>query len=123
MSLDNFFEEEKYMPSEIETERRNRIRLAVYAFAYEFESDPLVNDGTFDALAKKINKNLKTDNELLDTFFETHFEAHTGQWIYDHPELTVLQALCKQYRNKFKYHRIQRDILIDSKTGKIIELN
>jgi len=81
-----------------ETERRNRVRLALWAYAYEFEDDPLVADAEFDVLAAKIRPEVETGFPKLDNFFQTEFVAHTGQWVRGHPELRRLAAL---------YHRIK----------------
>lgn len=78
---------------DIEVERRNRIRLSLAAYSYEIESDPFMDDATFDDLAMKINKDVKTGNERMDRFFAECFEPHTGQWIHKHPELDKLKAL------------------------------
>lgn len=77
----------------VETERRNRIRLAVFAYAYEFENDPLISDGEYDELSKKININVKTGNDLLDKFFKKEFNEYTGSWIHKHPELDKIKKL------------------------------
>jgi uncharacterized protein YrzB (UPF0473 family) len=101
MSFDKLFSEVETpqwgLPVEIE--RRNRIRLSVAAFAYEFENDSIMNDGDFDALAETIDVNMDTGNELMDTFFREQFSPHTGQWIHNHPELDKLKKL---------YNRIQK---------------
>lgn len=81
-----------------ETERRNRVRLALWAYAYEFEDDPLVSDAEYDALAARIRPEIETGHKTLDHFFQTEFGAHTGQWVRRHPELRRLARL---------YHRIK----------------
>lgn len=88
--------------ADIETERRNRIRLSLAAYAYEFASDPIMTDAEFDSLALKINKEVKTGNEILDNFFINVFEPHTGQWIHNHPELDKLKNLYQRYKKGFK---------------------
>lgn len=100
MSIDSFME--SHTPvwgSVIEIERRNRIRLAVAAYAYEFCGDSIMSDGDFDKLALKINPSLPTvENYMwdkvqvarykrLDEFFRNEFSPDTGQWIHKHPEL------------------------------------
>ena len=89
--------------SPIEVERRNRIRLSVAAYAYEFGNDSIISDGDFDSLAEAINVQISTDNELLDDFFREKFAPHTGQWIHDHPELEKLKKIYYgYYRNPRK---------------------
>lgn len=69
-------------------ERRNRIRLTVAAYGYEFTADPpLMTDAEFDALALAINPAQPTGHPVLDDFFRTEFHPHTGQWVTRHPEL------------------------------------
>lgn len=69
-----------------EVERRNRIRLSVWAYAYELMNETLVSDAEFDALALKINTTIKTGNKKLDRFFETEFSPATGMWVRKHPD-------------------------------------
>lgn len=93
-------------------ERRNRIRLSVFAYAYEFEDDPLISDGEFDRLASLIDKTKSTGNEKLDAFFAKHFEPDTGMWIRVHPELDKLKALYFMYKQNFnpRYYRIGAEV-------------
>jgi hypothetical protein len=83
--------------SPIEVERRNRIRLSVAAYAYEFENDSIMSDGDFDSLAETIDLQISTENEKLDEFFKAHFSPFTGQWIHDHPELEKLKTIYNRY--------------------------
>jgi hypothetical protein len=82
--LDAFFTE-----SSPEVEKRNRIRLTVAAYAYEFHDDPIMSDGEFDELAKKIRPEIKTGDtpkdKIHDEFFAEEFSPDTGQWIHKHP--------------------------------------
>ena len=81
----------------VEIERRNRIRLSVAAYAYEFEDDSIMSDGNFDALAQAIDVTMDTGNEQMDMFFREQFSPHTEQWIHDHPELDRLRILYKRH--------------------------
>lgn len=85
--------------SPVEIERRNRIRLAVAAYAYEMQDDLLMSDAEFDSLALKINPDIDTGHEVLDKFFKTEFGSHTGQWIYRHPELDKVEALYNRLKD------------------------
>jgi hypothetical protein len=105
MNLESFLEQEQYVPSTVEIERRKRIKIALCAYAYEFEDDPIVDDGTFDELASQIDKSVVTGNELLDKFFKNKFEDCTGQWIHQHPELDKLRVLYGRYKNNFRSQR------------------
>ena len=73
--------------TEIEDERRNRIRVSVAAYAYELQNDIVMEDAEFDALARLIQPKIPTGNETLDRFFRKEFQSHTGHWIHRHPDL------------------------------------
>ena len=80
-------------------ERRNRIKIAVAAYSYEIENNPIMSDEQFDSLAKTINLELKTGFKKLDDFFLSEFQPHTGQWIHKHPELNKIAGI---------YNRLKR---------------
>ena len=84
----------------INQEIRNRIRLSVAAYAYEYMDDPIMSDTEFDQLALKINPNEKTGNRKLDNFFKKHFMPDTGMWIHQHPEKEKLKYIYKEYYKK-----------------------
>lgn len=73
--------------SRVEQERRNRIRLAVYAYAYELRDESLVTDHEFDQLARIIDPTVTTGNAALDHFFATRFTPDSGMWIHQHPDI------------------------------------
>ena len=50
----------------INQEIRNRIRLSVAAYAYEFMNDSIMSDHDYDQLSLQINPQEKTGNELMD---------------------------------------------------------
>lgn len=83
--------------SPVEVERRNRIRLSVACYAYEFGFEQVMTDAEWDALAKQINPNMNTGNRLMDRFFRDEFKDYTGQWIHAHPELDLIAYLYQQY--------------------------
>jgi len=72
--------------SRVEVERRNRIRLSIAAYAYEFENDIIMQDHEFDELAKQIDPSIDTGDLLLDLFFREEFHTDTGQWVQNHPD-------------------------------------
>lgn len=74
----------------VAAERRNRIRLAVAAYAYEFENDPILSDEDFDALAKAIQPHVTTGHPVLDEFFLARFQPYTGLWVREHPDIAGL---------------------------------
>jgi NAD-dependent DNA ligase len=98
----------KYLPSIEEVERRNRIRLSIFAYAYEFDDDPLISDAEYDRLSYLIKTDRSTGNEMLDDFFRKHFQSHTGQWIRIHPELDKVRALHFMWKNNFNYKKYWR---------------
>ncbi len=80
---------------------RQRIRVSLAAYMYEFTNDSLMTDLEFDQLAKEVyeNRGEKTGHDVLDEFFRLHFVNHSGVWIHKHPEL---HKLIKKYRFLFK---------------------
>lgn len=83
--------------SPVERERRRRIRLAVWAYGYEFRHDSLVTDAEFDHEALLVDLSLDTGRPDLDAWFRREFNPSTGQWIHDHPELAKVAALYGRY--------------------------
>lgn len=84
-----------------EEERRKRIQVAMWAYAYEFEADSLVPDAVFDKVSHSIDTSIDTGNERLDTWFKKYFVPDTGQWIRLHPDLHIIRD--KYY--KYFYNR------------------
>ena len=84
----------------INQEIRNRIRLSVAAYAYEYKNDAIISDQEFDQLALKINVNEKTGNRKLDNFFKKHFQPDTGLWVHKHPEKNKLEQIYINYMVK-----------------------
>lgn len=80
-------------PAEIE--RRRRIRVAVWAYAYEVFDVSLVSDHRFDTECKLIDTSVLTGKPRLDQWFAKEFAAHTGQWAHKHPDLKHLDALTR----------------------------
>ena len=81
----------------INQEIKNRIKISVAAYAYEYLDAPIMSDGDFDALSQLINTKKKTGNEKLDKFFEKHFVADSGMWIHKHPEKEKLKYLYEEF--------------------------
>ena len=81
----------------INQEIRNRIRLSVAAYAYEFKGDSIMSDHEYDELSRKINPNEKTGNDVMDKFFKTQFQPDTGMWIRWHPEVKKLDYLYNKF--------------------------
>ena len=105
MSLDKFFEDTvPHVPavwgSDVEKERKNRIKLSIAAYSYEVHSDSIMSDSEFDDLANKINVQTNTDNEIMDDFFKQEFNPYTGQWIHKHPNKDGLEKLYQKFYMK-----------------------
>lgn len=77
--------------SPVERERRRRIRLTVWAYAYEITDAPLVSDDRFDSEARASDPTITTGR--LDQWWRETFTPHSGQWIHHHPELPKVAAL------------------------------
>lgn len=72
---------------------RLRIRLALAAYAYEIENDPIISDAEYDKLALEVNLDIPTHRPDLDKWFKENFNPSTGIWIYNHPELKKIEYL------------------------------
>lgn len=84
-----------YTPEAVR-QRRLRIRLAVAAYAYEFDDTPIMSDEAFDRLSREVDVEEDTGAPDLDWFFLEEFDPSTGNWIHKHPEL-------EQVKNKYLY--------------------
>jgi tRNA/tmRNA/rRNA uracil-C5-methylase (TrmA/RlmC/RlmD family) len=78
-----------------ETERRRRIRVSVWAYAYEVLDVSLVSDELYDRECYLVDPKVTTGRPRLDEFFRKHFAAYTGQWVRLHPEQAKLHALTR----------------------------
>ena len=86
-------------PSLLESERRRRILISLWAYAYEFESDSLVTDAEFDQECKLVDPTITTDHAAMDKFFKEEFMADTGMWIHKHPELDKIKKIYERIKN------------------------
>ena len=85
----------------VEVETKNRIKVSVAAYAYEFMGESIMTDHEFDDLSLKINKNLQTGNKVMDNFFKKDFMPDTGMWIRSHPELNkIIKIYNTFYKDK-----------------------
>ncbi len=82
-------------PKEIETKRR--IKLSIWAYAYEFESHSIVDDSIFDVESYQVNLNIRTGRPDLDMWFVINFQPCTGMWIHKHPDLKRIAELYERY--------------------------
>lgn len=81
----------------IEIETRRRIRLAVWAYAYEFENKSLVSDQVFDVESYCVDVRIDTGNPMMDYWFRGFFEPATGLWIHQHPEIDKIRELYERH--------------------------
>ncbi len=79
--------------SPVEIERRRRIQVAVWAYAYEMLSESLVSDDTFDAESKLIDLSVSTGNTKMDLWFKANFTPDTGMWVRRHPGAARLKQI------------------------------
>lgn len=77
----------------MEQERRNRIRAAAAAYAYEVDNAPIMSDAEFDELCLKIRPEMATGDGMLDEFFRTEFDPSTGSWVHRHPDKAGLRRV------------------------------
>jgi len=77
-------------PKEIET--RRRIKLCVWAYAYERQFHSIVSDSAFDHECLQVDLSIKTDRPDLDAWFLKNFDPSTGAWVHAHPELNKIAA-------------------------------
>jgi tRNA/tmRNA/rRNA uracil-C5-methylase (TrmA/RlmC/RlmD family) len=80
-----------------EKETRRRIRLAVWAYAYEIKSSPVVSDAVFDVECYQVNLAIDTGMPHLDGWFRKNFKPHTGQWIHNHPQLDRIAQIHERF--------------------------
>ncbi len=76
-------------------EKRRRINICIWAWAYEKYATSFVTDIKWDEVALIIDVNKPTDRPIIDKFFKENFVPYTGQWIYKHPELPKIDGLVR----------------------------
>lgn len=81
---------------------RSRIRVSLFAYAYEIENKPLVSDSKYDSLCESLDTNTSTGNPRLDAFFRHRFSPETGMWVHQHPELELLKKLYNRIKGNWK---------------------
>lgn len=96
MSLESFFDDSSW-GSVVEKQTRLRIKLAIYAYAYEIENQSLISDEEYDKMSLEVDTSIKTSNRKMDNFFKKHFDPSTGVWVRKHPEIRKLSYLYGKY--------------------------
>ncbi len=86
---------------EIETHRR--IKLSIWAYAYEIYHTSMVDDYRFDAEACKVDLSINTNRPDLDEWFRENFDPCTGYWIHNHPEKNKIHNLFMKYNKDLTY--------------------
>lgn len=89
-------QESKYS-DEIDRETRNRIRLSLAAYGYEFKEESIMTDAEFDRLSRSIDLGVDTRRPDLDKFFREEFNHSTGMWIHKHPELNKIASIYEKF--------------------------
>lgn len=77
-------------------EKGLRIRLAVWALAYERYNHSFVPDDVYDQMSLKVDLSTPTDRPDLDEWYSNNFNVSTGQWVHTHPEIDRLHMLVRQ---------------------------
>lgn len=83
----------------VEIERRRRIRVAVWAYAYELLSEALVDDATFDEECKLVDLKVATGHQQMDLWFKRNFSPDTGMWVRRHPGIQRLHQIATNIIN------------------------
>ena len=73
-------------------EKKRRIQVVLWAYAYEIENDSLVSDFVFDATGLEIDLSIDTDDPEMDKWFREHFDPNTGMWVWKYPRLDRLKG-------------------------------
>lgn len=100
-------------------ERRRRIRVAAWAYAYEVMNESLVSDHVFDAECLKVDLSVSTGDKKMDAWFKKHFDPSTGMWVRNHPDQAGLARICKIMKrtpimeNEFKFSIGQQKLLAE----------
>jgi hypothetical protein len=102
---------------EIELEKKRRINVSLWAYAYEFLNESLVEDYIFDAECLLVKPEIETGSFIEDKFFKNEFTPSTGMWVRKHPDLTGLAFV---YWIKT---RSQKDIMAAEEINKSRVLN
>lgn len=83
--------------------------MAVWAYAYEVESNPLTSDAEFDSECLKVRPEMHTsyhgrDNRKIDAWWRKNFRPNTGSWINGHPDLKGIRKYYLLWKDQKSYH-------------------
>lgn len=90
-------------------QKKLRIRVAIFAHAYEYYSVSFIDDFEYDALAKAVDLSVPTDRPDLDEWFRENYQEYTGSWVGAHPELLNIDGIV--------YGLMKYNNLIDDETA------
>jgi orotate phosphoribosyltransferase len=124
----------KYQPTSLEIERAKRIRVSLWAYAYEEKGHSIVSDVVFDQTCHEIDPSVDTGNPPLDHFFKTCFHPCTGCWIHEHPDLRGIELLYQRlfmndqtpidsatFSNRLRLQYDQRPLVMQHDKAKLLE--
>lgn len=94
----------------IEKVRRNRIILAVAAWAYENSHRHTMTDAEYDQLSETVEaqRRIATGNSRMDNFFRRQFDPSTGLWVHKHPNKAGLERIYYQVHYPLHYPKRAR---------------
>jgi hypothetical protein len=76
-----------------EAQKKLRMHLSMWAYAYESKSFSIVSDEEFDFAARQVDLGIETDRPDLDDWFFKNFSIQTGKWIHNHPDLARFERI------------------------------
>lgn len=76
-----------------------RIRVSIYALAYEYYNVSLVSDEKYDFLASTVNLTNTTKRPDLDEWFINNYSPDTSIWVWNRPEINQLHYILKHEFN------------------------
>lgn len=83
-----------------EREKRRRVCVSLWAYAYEMRDHSMVSDAKYDETCKAVDLSQATGNPKLDKWFKDNFDPDTGMWVRDHPEIEKLERLFNSLMRK-----------------------
>lgn len=91
-------------------QKKIRMQVALWAYAYEFESDSLVSDAKFDEACRQVDPSIPTDSPEMDAWFKANFNPSTGMWIHSHPHLGRIAEIYRSVRREMTIERLVKRV-------------
>jgi len=85
------------------TETRNRLKVLLWAYAYEIKNEHMVSDAEFDRVCKEIDLTKTTDRPDMDEWFIQNFDPSTGIWVHSLPD-------AEKKKLAYKYESMMNDL-------------